>query len=133
MTYNEYHNIQTDSDIQRFQNVSNGLHDGHIVHVEYNNKGISFGDHCLKFDYTGVSLILHILVTSLPEHPTFELVFQNITEWQIQGFHFSDMITFSILLLDGGMKLWADDCSPYISDLKKGSYVIAESIQYRQL
>jgi hypothetical protein len=43
------------------------------------------------------------------------------------------MIDFSILFLDNGMLLWADDISPNISDLKQGSYVVAETIQYRKL
>ena len=133
MLGNEYHVIKTAADVQEFQNVSNGLHDGHITHVEYNNTGISAHDNCLTFDYTGTSLIIHVLVTSLSGHPSFEISFHNITEWQVNQYHFSDMIDFSILFLDNGMLLWADDISPNISDLKQGSYVVAESIQYRKL
>ena len=133
MLGNEYHVIKTAADVQEFQNVSNGLHDGHITHVEYNNTGISAHDNCLTFDYTGTSLIFHVLVTSLPGHPSFEISFHNVTEWQVNQYHFSDMIDFSILFLDNGMLLWADDISPNISDLKQGSYVVAESIQYRKL
>ena len=129
----QYRTILTSADIEAFQNVSNGLHDGYITHVEYNNKGISAVEHGLHFDYTGLSLIIHVLVTSLPNHPTFEISFRNISEWQIKSFHFSDMIGFSILFLENGTFLWADVISGNIDDLKQGSYVISESIQYRLL
>ena len=129
----QYCIIRTCADIERFQDISNGLHDGYITHVEYNNKGISAVEHGLHFDYTGLSLIIHVLVTSLPNHPTFEISFRNIHEWQISCYHFSDMIGFSILILENGTFLWADDISGNIDDLKQGSYVISESIQYRLL
>lgn len=129
----QYYTIQTNADIEMFQKVSNGLHDGYITHVEYDNKGISFADHGLHFDYSGLSLRICVLVTSLPEHPTFEITFRNIYEWQINSFQFSDMIGFSILILENGTFLWADDISSNIDDLKRDSYVIAESIQYRIL
>lgn len=127
------HTIRTSKDIERFQDVSNGLHDGYITHVEYNNSGISFVEHGLRFDYTGLSLVIYVLVTSLPGHPTFEISFRNILEWQINSFQFSDMIGFSILILQNDTFLWADDISSNIDDLKQGSYVVAESIRYRML
>lgn len=133
MLDNECRVIKTAADVEEFQNVSNGLHDGHITHVEYNNTGITACGNRLYFDYRGISLIIHILVTSLPGHPTFEISFHHILEWQINNYQFSDMIGFSILFLDNGMLLWADDISPNIADLKQGSYVVAESVQYRQL
>lgn len=136
----QYHTIRTNADIETFQDVSNGLHDGFITHVEFDNKGISFVDpgsdaDCIKigFDYTGLSLLIHIMVTSLPEHPTFEISFRNIFEWQVNWYHFSDMIGFSIRILENGTFLWADDISGNIDDLKQGSYVVAECIQYRKL
>ena len=129
----QYCTIRTNADIETFQDISNGLHDGYITHVEYNNNGISAIEHGLYFDYTGLSLIIRVLVTSLPEHPTYEISFRNIYEWQINSFQFSDMIGFSILILENGTFLWADDISCNIDDLKQGSYVIAESIQYRLL
>lgn len=123
----QYHTIRTSEDIERFQDVSNGLHDGHITHVEYNNKGM------LDYDYTKLSLVIHVFVTSLPEHPTFEIFFRNVCEWQINIFHFSDMIEFSIRVLEGGRFLWADCDSNDINDLKKSCYVVAEEIQYRRI
>ena len=129
----QFHTIRTNADIEIFQNISNGLHDGYITHVEYNNNGISAVEHGLQFDHAGLSLIIHVLVTSLPDHPTFEISLSNIYEWQINSFPFSDMIGFSILILENGTFLWADDISCNIDDLKQGSYVVAESIQYRLL
>lgn len=129
----QYHTIRTNADIEQFQDISNGLHDGYITHVEYDNKGISAVENGLRFDYSGLRLRIHVLVTSLPGHPTFEISFRNISQWQIKSFHFSDMIGFSIVILENGTFLWADDISGNIDDLMQGSYVISESIQYRLL
>ena len=128
-----YHSIQTEADIARFDEVSNGLHDGHIIQVDYRNTGISCCDGGLQFDYDGLSLTIHVLVTSLPGHPTFELLFHNVPEWQIRQYQFFDMIGFSIVRLDNGYFLWADDISSHMEDLKQGSYVIAGSIRWRKL
>jgi len=54
-------------------------------------------------------------------------------EWQINAVAFSDMLGFSILMLESGKFLWADDVSDSIAELKQGAYVIAESIQYCQI
>ena len=127
----QYYTIRTNEDIERFQDISNGLHDGYITHVEYNNTGITTVENGLYFDYNGLSLTIHVLVTSLRDQPTFEISFRDISEWRISSFHFSDMIGFSILIFENGTFLWADDISGNIDDLKQGSYVIAKSIQYR--
>lgn len=132
MTSNQYQTIKTLADVQRFQDVSNGLHDGYITHVEYSNTGISCCGNSLKFDPAGTKLTIHVLVTSLPAHPSFEIIFHNILEWQIKE-NATEIIDFSVLFLDNGMLLWADDCSHNISDLKQGSYVISKSMEYRML
>lgn len=130
----QYKTIRTPDDVQLFQDEANGLHDGYITHVEYHNGGISAQGSChLSFDFQETTLVIHVLVTSMIGRPTFEIRFRNLMEWQIRDYQMSDMTDFSILFLENGMLLWADDCSPYISDLKKGSYVIAEQVQYRQL
>ena len=133
MEHAQYQAINNEADIQVFQNVSNSLHDGYITHVAYNNSGVSAHGNGLSFDYSKISLVLHVLVTSLPDHPTFELIFQNILEWQVKDYLVSDMIGFSILFLENGLLLWADDVCSDIALLKQGCYVIAESIHYRKL
>ena len=129
----QYCTIRTNADIEIFQDISNGLHDGYITHVDYHNNGISAHDHGLSFDYTGLSLMIRVLVTSLPGCPTFELTFRSVYEWQIRSCQFSDMAGCTIRILENGTFLWADDVSRDIDDLVHGSYVIAQSIQYRQL
>lgn len=129
----QYKVIQNSADVQAFQEISNGLHDGYITRVSYVNNGITTVEHGHNFDYAGKSLVIHVLVTSLPGEPTFEFVFQTVVEWQINEYQFSDMVGFSILFLDNGLLLWADDICSDVEVLKKGCYVVAESIQYRQL
>jgi hypothetical protein len=43
------------------------------------------------------------------------------------------MIGFTILFPENGRVLWADDVCKDVAELKKGCYVVAESMQYRQL
>jgi hypothetical protein len=129
----DYQIIKTAADVRKFQTVSNGLHDGHITLAAYHNAGISFEDHSFSFDYSGKCLTLQVLVTSLAEHPTFEICFHNITEWQLRERYCSEITDFSILFLDDGMLLWADDCAGDAAVLKQGSYVIAKTIRYRKL
>lgn len=125
--------IRTSADVQTFLDETNGLHDGYITHVAYHNNGITPRNHYLSFDFRSTSLILHIMVTSLPGLPTFEILFQGVTEWQIRDFQMSEITDCTILFPEEGKLLWADDCPLEIAELKKGSYVIADGIQYRKL
>ena len=129
----QFHTIRSSEDSERFQDVSNGLHDGHIIRVEYVNSGVSCTDNSIFYDPLRTNLVFHILVTSLPGKPTFEIVFNKVLECQIKTDYYSDMIGFSIQFLDHGYMLWADDIPTDIDLLKQGTYVIAESIQYRML
>ena len=70
----EYKVILTAADVQEFQNISNGLHDGYITRVSYVNTGISSLVQGHAFDMAGKNLLLHILVTSLPGKPTFDTI-----------------------------------------------------------
>lgn len=132
MSVSQYKSIKTRKDVKLFQELSNGLHDGYITRVEYNNTGISLNEKCYYFDHAGRTLVLHILVSSLIEYPTFEIIFRNVYEWQIDD-DCSEILCFSIKFVEDGMMLWANDCSESISDLKKDCYVICEGIEYRML
>lgn len=133
MEHAQYITIKNEADVERFQDIANGLHDGYITRVSYVNTGICAVEHGHTFDYSGKNLVIHVLVTSLPGEPTFELIFQNVLEWQVKEYHFSDMIGVTILFPENGRVLWADDVCKDVAELKKGCYVVAESMQYRQL
>lgn len=133
MNKTQYKSIQNAADVEEFQDISNGLHDGYITGVSYVNNGISAVENGHTFDYLGKNLVIRVLVTSLPGEPTFELVFHKVLEWRIIDFHFSDMIGCSIVFLDDGFLLWADDICSDVDMLKRDCYVVAESMQYRQL
>ena len=134
MNKSQWHPIRTEADVQVFDELSNGLHDGYITHVEFHNGGICPVDSGLKFDYDKRSLVLHVLVTSLKGHPVFELSFRSVLEYQIQDYGFSDMIGFSVVFLNDRLLLWADDiCRNEIPLLKQGTYVIAKTMEYRML
>ena len=40
MNEHQWHPIRTEADVQVFDELSNGLHDGHIIGVEFRNTGI---------------------------------------------------------------------------------------------
>ncbi len=128
-----YTEIKTPADAEKFQKVTNGLHDGFITGVHWDNSGIICKGNEICFDYGKRRLVVHILVTSMIGNPIFEIVFQNVHEWRIEEFHFLSMVGFSIVFLGERSLLWADDVTPDIEELKNGSYVVAESIYYRQL
>lgn len=129
-----FQSIKSQQDVDIFDDLSNGLHDGYITRVEYDNAGVISADEGgLFFDYSRRTLLLHILVTSLKGHPIFELRFSGVVEYQIRDVQFNDMIGFSVLFQDNGLILWADDCFAPVSELKMGTYVIAQSMEYRML
>ena len=134
MNEHQWHPIRTEADVQVFDERSNGLHDGHIIGVEFRNTGIRPAEEGgLYLDYAGKNLTLQVLVTSLKGHPVFELSFRNVWEYQIQDYGFSDMIGFSIVFQENGSLLWADDICSDIQLLKQGTYVIAKTMEYRKL
>ncbi len=133
MEHAQYVTIKNEADAKIFQAITNGLHDGYITQVSYINTGISAVENGYTFDYNGKCLVIHVFVTSLQGEPTFELVFRNVLEWQIKEYHFSDMIGCSIVFQKNGLVLWADDACSIVEELKKGCYVVAESMQYRQI
>ncbi len=129
----QYKTIKNEADAEEFQNIANGLHDGYITRVSYVNAGICPIEHGYTFDYTRRCLVIHVLVTSLPGDPTFELVFLNVLEWQAKETYVYDMIGFSILFPGNNLVLWADDICSDIEILKSGCYVLAEAMYYRKL
>ena len=123
------HSIKSTNDIKDFLDKTNSLHDGYIVEVKYNNNGISKikGGH--YFEPAKTKLVLQILVTSIWD-AVVEIEFENLLEWQIKD-NQSDIFDVSVFFNKNNLIVWMDDIYTSAEDMKKGSYVIAESMKWR--
>ena len=123
------HSINNTNDINEFLDKTNSLHDGYVVKVRYNNDGISKIEGGYFFEPSKTKLVLQILVTSIWD-AVVEIEFENLLEWQIKDNH-SDIIDVSVFFNENNLIVWMDDIYISAEEMKKGSYVIAESMKWR--
>ena len=124
-----YNSIKSSEDIQYFLENVNSLHDGHIIGVQYVNNGISKIEHGHSFNAEQTKLVVKILVTSICD-AVVELEFENLLEWQIKDNQW-DMTDTTVMFDDHNWIIWSDDVYINMEEVKKGSYVIAESMKWR--
>ncbi len=120
--------IKTEEDIEAFLDITNALHDGYIIGVNFTNNGFSKIEGGHHFNNEQKKLTIEILVTSIFD-TIIEIEFENIYEWQIKDCQ-NDIYTATIKLLDNWI-IWSDDVYSNIDELKDGTYVIAESMKWR--
>ncbi len=123
------HSIKGINDINDFLDKTNALHDGYVIEVKYNNNGISKIDGGHYFEPAKTKLILKILVTSICD-AVVEIEFENLLEWQIKD-NLSDIFDVSVFFNEDNLIVWMDDIYTNAKEIKKGSYVIAESMKWR--
>ena len=123
------HSIKSIKDINNFLEETNSLHDGYVVEVRYNNDGISKIEGGHYFEPSKTKLVLQILVTSICD-AVVEIEFENLLEWQIKDDH-ADILGVSVFVNEENLIVWMDDIYTSAEDMKKGSYVIAESMKWR--
>ena len=121
--------IKNIKDINIFLEETNSLHDGYVVNVRYNNDGISKIEGGHYFEPSKTKLVLQILVTSIWD-AVVEIEFENLLEWQIKD-NYSDIFGVSVFFNEKNLIVWMDDIYTSAEDMKKGSYVIAESMKWR--
>ena len=121
------HSIKSTKDINNFLEETNSLHDGYVVKISYNNDGISKIEGGHYFEPSKTKLVLQILVTSIWD-AVVEIEFENLLEWQIKDNH-SDILDVSVFFNEENLIVWMDDIYTSAEDMKKGSYVIAESME----
>ena len=124
---NVFHPIRTQSDIDQFLDRTNGLHDAHLIGVQYTHDGISGGNPCC-IDPDRAELRLRCLVTSIYD-AVVELVFSAPYEWQLRDNGF-DITDTSVSFDEKGRVIWTDDSDPALRD---GSWVIARAMKWRFL
>ena len=121
--------IKNIKDINIFLEETNSLHDGYVVNVRYNNDGISKIEGGHYFEPSKTKLVLQILVTSIWD-AVVEIEFENLLEWQIKD-NQSDIFDVSVFFNENNLIVWMDDIYISAEEMKKGSYVIAESMKWR--
>lgn len=124
---NVFHPIRTQSDIDQFLDRTNGLHDAHLIGVQYAHDGISGGNPCF-IDPDRAELRLRCLVTSIYD-AVVELVFTAPCEWQLRDNGF-DITDTAVSFDEKGRVIWTDDSDPNCRD---GSWVIARAMKWRFL
>ena len=70
-----------------------------------------------------------MLVTSIFD-AIVEIEFENLLEWQIRDNQW-DITDSSIIFDENGSIIWLDDVYTTAEEIKKGSYVIAKTMQWR--
>ena len=123
--------IKNINDINIFLEETNSLHDGYVVKVRYNNDGISKIEGGHYFEPSKTKLVLQILVTSICD-AVVEIEFENLLEWQIKD-NQSDIFDVSVFFNENNLIVWMDDIYISAEEMKKGSYVIAESMKWRMI
>lgn len=121
--------IKSDKDIKEFLDKTNSLHDGYIIGVQYENKGISKTEYAHYFDSEKTGLRLRILVTSISD-AIVEIEFEDILKWQIKD-NQSEITDTSVIISDQRYIIWSDDVFSNTAELDKGSFVIAKSMKWR--
>ena len=125
-----FNEIKTREDIRFFFEKTNSLHDGHIINVQYTNTGISKVENGYRITPEQTKLTLQILVTSIWD-AVVEIVFENVSEWQIKNCYYWDMTDTSVIFNDQNWIIWSDDVFVNMEETKKGSYAIAKSMKWR--
>ena len=123
------HSINNTNDINEFLDKTNSLHDGYVIGVKYINNGISKIDGGHYLEPSKTKLGLQILVTSICD-AVVEIEFENLLEWQIKD-NQSDIFGVSVFFNEKNLIVWMDDIYISAEEMKKGSYVIAESMKWR--
>ena len=124
-----FNTIKSKKDIQLFLDKTNSLHDGYIVGVQYFNNGISSICDEYSFNPEQTKLNLRILVTSICD-TIIEIEFENLLEWQIKDNQW-DITDTAVVINEQHWIVWTDHIYSNESEMKKGSYVIAESMKWR--
>ena len=121
--------IKTKKDVENFLDKTNALHDGYIIGVQYTNGGITKLEYGHHFNPEQTKLIIQVLVTSIFD-AIVEIEFENLLEWQIRDNQW-EITDSSIILDENGSIIWLDDVYTTAEEMKKGSYVIAKTMQWR--
>ena len=126
----DYYFIKSSEDIALFLEKTNSLHDGYIVGVQYTNDiHTNVDENGYFINPCATKLIIRILVTSIYD-TLVEIEFDALKEWQIKD-NLWDMQDTSVFFDDQNFIVWSSNSFINMNELKKHSYVIADSMKWR--
>lgn len=103
-----YNIIKTNEDVRLLEESSNGLHDGRIVSIDFQNRGINrTGEYSIAYEHDKVEMKLRILVTSAFDK-IIELYFKGVHQYRLDSYPFDDIFGFSIEFDKRGYVTWRD-------------------------
>lgn len=126
-----YFSIKNLADIDTFIEKTNALHDGYIIAVEFQNKGIKSTECGYEFDWTLRRLKIRVLITSIQD-AVLEMVFENVLEWRITEALY-DILEVGVGFDDKGFIIWTDEAEGLDNVKENDSYVIAEKMRWHIL
>lgn len=126
----DFYSIKSSEDIALFLEKTNSLHDGYIVGVQYTNDiHTNVDENGYFINPCATKLIIRILVTSIYD-TLVEIEFDALKEWQIKD-NLWDMQDTSVFFDDQNFIVWSSNSFINMNELKKHSYVIADSMKWR--
>lgn len=99
--------IKGTNDISYFLDSANGLHDGKIVSVQYNDQAIKITDDIIYRVPFNNKLTIRVLVTSI-YNTIIEIEFENVLEWQVKCGQ-CEILDCSIFFNKQNLIVWYDD------------------------
>lgn len=120
--------IRTSADAANMLELCNGFHDGMITSVNY-TADVTVHE-TGGYEQGSDELILRILLTSIIGCPTVEMIFRNVTSWQITGTYLFGAIFDCAYGIYQNI-LWADAPSSDRVHLQTATYVCATKVEWR--
>ncbi len=103
-----YNIIKTNEDVRLLEESSNGLHDGIIVSIDFQNRGINrTGEYSMAYEHDKVDMKLRIMVTS-DFDKIVELYFKEVHQYRLDSHPFDEIFWFSIEFDTFGNVTWRD-------------------------
>lgn len=106
---NLYNIIKTENDVRELRELSNNMHDGIVISLDFKNHGIiRTGEYSIRYEYDKVDIKLQIMVTSICDK-VFELYFKGVDRYRINSNSFDEILEFAVKFDEHGWVTWYDD------------------------
>lgn len=124
--------VRTKEDIETFLKETNGLHDGYITSVHYDNENmyVPLEDGRAEIGTFDGVLRIRVLISSVCD-TVIELIFKNVFDWQMNLRKVYEIFDSSLAVSENGDIVWTDMPGTDRETREKGAFVVAKSMEYR--
>ncbi|MBE6610277.1 MAG: hypothetical protein E7634_06380 [Ruminococcaceae bacterium] len=126
-----FNEIRSSDDIKLFLDKTNMLHDGYILDAKYEYHGIEKIENELWFCPGQDKVTIKIVATSIFD-AIVEIEFDKVSEWQINSRN-TEIFAAYVDFIEPDRIIWAGEFNEDMDEMKKNSYVIAQSMKWRIL